>query len=173
MKKDIHFLIALLIFSLCISACQAPPAEQPVEDGSERSPNSEMTDIETAYPTEEDEIRQEPLDLDAAYPIKEEDLERLYKTWEITAYFEDGIVQDPAITALRFQADGTYETTTENGVSTGDWIHSLSSIEANLILTNEAGEALTYQIIDLEETLLILLSWQEGIQIEYQFQPAD
>ena len=177
MKKLFHLLIALLTLSLLLVACQASPAEQPTEDNSEPSAEqpagADTAGIETAYPAEEGQAVQAPPDMDLAYRVTEEDLGLLQKTWEATQYLEDGMDQDPVVQTLQFNADGTYEMTTESGIKTGIWTARLSSLESLLILTDDAGVSQTHEIIELEENLLILQSWRETIQIEQQFQPVE
>lgn len=177
MKKHLRIVFGLAIFGLMLTACQTPPEDLPAANDPQRSldeaPDQENADIETAYPAEEGQAVQETLDMDAAYPVTEEDLELLHKTWETTVYSEDGIIQEPTVITLRFNADGTYEMTTESGMTAGDWTARLSTLESLLILTDDTGESQTYEIIELEENLLILQSWRETIQIEQQLQPAE
>ena len=177
MKKHYQLLIALLLFSLVLGACQTPPADQTTEEDSERSaeqtPGSDSAEIETAYPAGEGQAVQGPADIDLAYPVTEEDLELLHKTWETTMVLEDGIVQDPIVQTLQFNADGTYEMTTESDTNTGNWTARLSTQESVIILTEDTGETQTFEIIELTENLLILQSWRETIQVEQQFQPAE
>lgn len=177
MKKHTHLLIALLILSLFLGACQAGPSDQTAEENSERSTEqtsgSDAAEIETAYPAEEDQAVQATPDMDEAYPITDEDLEMLHKTWETTMVLEDGIVQDPIVQTLQFNADGTYEMTTESDTNTGNWTARLSTQESVIILTEDTGETQTFEIIELTENLLILQSWRETIQVEQQFQPAE
>ena len=86
---------------------------------------------------------------------------------------EDGIVQDPIVQTLQFNADGTYEMTTESDTNTGNWTARLSTQESVIILTEDTGETQTFEIIELTENLLILQSWRETIQVEQQFQPVE
>ena len=164
MKKSLPIVIALIILFLVLSACRSSTDEIPVQ---------ETTELETAYPSEDNESIEEAPDLDSAYPITQEDLELLYLTWNLSAYSEDGIVQDPMVKSLRFNADGNYEMTTENGSTMGNWTARLFAMESTLSLNSDSGETLTFEIVDLEEALLKLRSWRENVQIEEQFQPLD
>lgn len=173
MKKYRQLLIAIFLFSLFLSACRVQPTDRSTQDDSERSADTDTIAAETAYPAGEYKTVQETMAVDAAYPIKEEDLDLLYKTWESSAYLEDGSEQNPKILTLRFSADGAYEMTTDSGTITGEWTPRLSSLDSNLILKNKAGNTQNYEIIKLEESLLILQYWQENVQIEQQFQPVN
>jgi len=170
MKKNSLILITVLLFSIILGGCQATPADQAPEDSTELSQASK---IETAYPAEEETTAQESTVIDAAYPITEADLEHLLQIWETTLYTEDGIVQDPAVKSLQFNADGTYELTSPNETISGEWTARLSTLESLIILTDSSGDSQTYEIIELEENQLILQSWRETILIEQQFEIAD
>jgi len=164
MKKSLPIVIALIILFLLLTACRSSLNEIPVQ---------ETAELEAAYPSENYESVQNSPDLDSAYPITQEDLELLYRTWNLSVYSEDGIVQDPMVKTLRFNADGSYEMSTENGSTMGNWTARLFAMESTLSLNSDAGETLTFEIVDLEEALLKLRSWRENVQIEEQFQPLD
>jgi hypothetical protein len=163
-NKTTHLWIIMALLSLIFVACQSPVEETPL-------PEAAALDI--AYPAEDEIIPQDPIEMDAAYPITEEDLQLLHRTWDLSVYSEDGIVQTPLVKTLRFGADGSYEMITESGTSRGNWTASLFAIESTLILDDDSGETLTFTIVDLEEALLNLRSWRENVQIEEQFSPAD
>ncbi len=172
MKTNSHILVMLLLFSLLLGACQSSQVDPSAEDGSDRSPES-IPDEDTAYPVEEEPDAPDPTAVDAAYPITEAELDLLHKTWESTVYTEDGIVQDPHVKTLQFNADGTYTMTTDSETTSGEWTARLSLLESKIILTDNTGNVQTYEMITLEENQLILQSWRETIQIEQQFQPAE
>jgi len=177
MEKHLRILFGLLIFGLMLTACQPPPEELPAANDPQRSleevPDQENAELETAYPAEESQAAQETLDMDTAYPVTEEDLALLQKTWETTVYSENGIIQEPTVINLRFNANGTFEIMTASGTTAGDWTARLSTLESLLILTDNTGESQIHEIIELEENLLILQSWRETIQIEQQFQAVE
>lgn len=161
--KILKIFAVLALCSLTIIACQ-PTAEE--------TPLQETAEIETAYPAEE-ATAQNPIEMEEAYPITEEDLQLLHRTWDLSVYSEDGIIQEPKVKTLRFNADGSYEMVTESGTTTGNWTAMLFAQESTLILNSDDGEAMSLEIVDLEEALLNLKSWRENVQIEEQYVPAD
>lgn len=183
MKENLRILFGLVIIGLMLTACQVPPESQPAANDPERSleeaPDQENAMFETAYPAEEDAPVQTTPEVDAAYPITEEDLSLLSKAWQLSAYYEDGVVQGLMVKTLKFNPDGSYEmaaeseTNTSSGTTTGSWTTRLTAIESTLILNDSSGETLTFEILKLEEALLILQSWRENIQIEEQFEPVN
>jgi len=164
MKKHLQLWIVLVFFSLVLAACQSAPEDAPAQ---------ETAEIDTSYPAVEDVPVQNSPDLDAAYPITEEDLDLLFRTWDLSVYLEDGVAQDTKDKTLQFYSDGSYEMITESGTTTGDWSTRLFAVGSTLILNSDSGETLTFDIVELEESKLILQSWQENVQIEEQYQPAD
>ena len=164
MKKTLPIVIALIFLCMVLTSCRSSTNETPVQ---------ETAELETAYPSKDNESIEDAPDLDSAYPIKQEELDLLHRTWDLSVYSEDGIVQDPMVKTLRFNADGSYEMITENGSTMGNWTARLFAMESTLILNSDAGETLTFEIVNLEEALLNLRSWRESVQIEEHFQPLD
>lgn len=179
MKFRFSSFIILVMFVLAMTACQANqngPEETQVPDGDEVN----QAENESAYPAGESGEESYPVQEfipvftgNDAYPITEEDLQLLLRTWSRSAYSEDGILQDPGVKTLRFNADGSYEITTEEGTKTGDWTAGLTSIESTLILDPGTDEMLTFEIVNLQEALLNLRSTRDDITIEEEYLPAD
>jgi hypothetical protein len=179
-KKFTNLCLVMVLLSLILVACQAPVEENSLQETAvieSAYPAEEVRiqkppELETAYPIEEAPVEQTP-ELDAAYPITENDLQLLHKTWALSVYSEDGIVHEPKAKTLTFGADGSYEMVTESGSTAGNWTARLFASQSTLVLDDNAGKVLTFEIIDLDEALLNLRSWRENVQIDEQFSPAD
>ena len=189
MKKKFFSFFLLVLLIIGMSACQSDqteeesPQPQPsnteMQTGNESEPISEATqaqptDIETGYPIGESSPTKVPLQPagESAYPISQEDLQLLFHTWSLTNVLIDAVSQDTAYKTIKFNADGTYEMTTDEGTQTGQWRTRLTAVESKLILESEAGMIL-YEIIDLTQSVLNLRMAQEEQQIDEQYLPAD
>jgi len=171
MKRRISSWTILLLLLLALIACQAnqpaPALNEQLADNPAYLAGAESGD--GAYPAPEIAISLG----DEAYPINEQDLELLIRTWTLSTYAENDVIKDPAIKTLTFNADGTYELTTEMGTTTGNWTAQLMAVEATLILDIGTEQVATFEIVDLTEVLLNLRSMREGIQIDEQYLPAE
>ena len=189
MKKNFFSFLFLVLLIIGMSACQSDqteeesPQPQPsnteMQTGNESEPISEATqaqptDIETGYPIGESlptKVQLQPAG-ESAYPVTQEDLQMLYHTWSLTNYFVDEVSQETGQKTIIFNADGTYEMTTDEGTQTGQWRTRLMAVESKLILESEAGVT-TYEILDLTSSALNLRMTQEEQQIDEQYLPAD
>lgn len=179
MKIRFSSFIVLVMLVLAMTACQSnrnAPEETQVTGNDE----GVQAENELADPAGGSEAESYPVQEfipiftgDEAYPISEEDLQLLLRTWSRAAYLEDGLLQDPGVKTLRFNADGSYEIVTEDGVRTGNWTAGLTAIESTLILDPGTEEVLTFEIVNLQEALLNLRSMRENIIIEEEYLPAE
>lgn len=179
MKIRFSAFIILFMLILVLTACQGnqnKPEETQAPNGDEDVQN----ETGSAYPAGESGAESYPVQEfiplfsgDEAYPINEEDLQLLLRTWSRAAYSEDGLLQEPGVKTLRFDADGSYEIVTEEGTETGNWTAGLTAIESTLILDPGTDEMLTFEIVNLQEALLNLRSMREDITIEEEYLPAE
>ena len=179
MKIRFSSLLILIVVVLALTACQANANDR----GATQAPNGEegvQTENGSAYPAGESGEESYPVqefipifNSDDAYPVSEEDLQLLLRTWSRSAYSENGILQDPALKTLRFNADGSYEIVTEEGTRTGNWTAGLTAVESTLILDTGTDEVLTFEIVNLQEALLNLRSMREDITLEEEYLPAE
>jgi hypothetical protein len=167
MKRRISSWTILFLLLLALAACQAnkpaPALNEQPSDNPAYPAGAESG--EEAYPIPEIAISLG----DEAYPINEQDLELLIRTWTLSTYAENDVIKDPAIKTLTFNADGTYELTTEKETTTGNWTAQLMAVEATLILDPGTEQVVIFEIVDLTEALLNLRSFQEGVQIDEQY----
>jgi len=175
MKTRTTLYILLFLLALTITACRA---EDPVEEVEEAflPIHTEAETGEDAYPAEEaaypiDEVLS-PFE-EVAYPITEADLAWLLQTWQLTAYAEDGVGQDPPDKTITFNADGSYGMTTGSMQETGTWTTVLLAVESTLILTNDAGESQYYEITELNQNELNLRSQVGNLIVEEEYMPTD
>ncbi|MEA3326911.1 MAG: hypothetical protein U9R53_06325 [Chloroflexota bacterium] len=171
MKKKFAILIIFILLTAVLAACKA--TQTPVEvksppETNDAYPIPETDQVDQAYPVEQFV----PL-LEAAYPITEEDLQQLIRTWSLTNYSENDVNQAAPAKTIRFCTDGSYELTTGSETISGIWTTRLNSIESILILDPDSDHALTFDILDLNDSHLHLRSLQEGIQIDEEYQPAN
>jgi len=174
--------IIISILILGLSACQSNTEETqtvilPMIEG---QGENEADPVEDAYPLDEPEpvegaypLGENPPSGTSAYPILEENLQFLIQTWALVNYAENSVVQEPQEKTMTINADGSYEMTTSEGQMSGAWRTQVVDSNATLTLNPDNGEALTYDIIDLNETLLNLRSWREDVQIDELFLPAE
>lgn len=173
-------LILLLLMGLVLAACQR--AEEPIQElcpvdelGEEQGEDClttppELESEEAAYPIEEFAF----VDVDeAAYPITQADLSVLLKTWHLTAYTKDGQDIKPPFRYLTFYDDGTYAIATEPDLITGNWTSFLSMVESALVFDPGTEREARYQIIDMDEAVLNLRSWQGVVQIDEGYEPDE
>lgn len=175
MKTRTITIILVCLLALTLTACRA---DEPVEeiDQAYLPITTEAETAEDAYPAGEDaypigEVFV-PIE-EAAYPITEADLAWLLGTWRLATYAEDGVNQAPPIKTLTFNADGSYNITTESEQETGIWTTMLLAVESTLILNREDGEIDYYQIIDLGENELNLRTQRGNQQIDEGYLPAE
>ena len=164
MKRKI-ILTLLLIIPLALSACRSG-TNVIEEEGAYPDPDS--TDIDQAYPVEEKLPGGE-----TAYPITEADREILMRTWSLVTLLENNTLQNVQPQTLQFNPDGTYTLTIEKEDESGAWTANLSGNEPDLSFYPETGDPSTSLIIELNETLLHLRSWQENVQIDTMYLPAE
>lgn len=190
MKTKISFLLLLSLLVLGLAACQTDQSEvqnpqpqatstdMPAESESE-SPAAEPTqeqpaNVESGYPapeTQPTKPESQPAG-ESAYPVTQEDLQLLFHTWSLTNYFVDEVSQDTGLKTIKFNPDGSYELTTDEGSQSGQWRTQLSAVQSKLIFESEAG-ATTYEIVDLTPSALNLRTTQDNQQIDEQYLPAD
>jgi hypothetical protein len=176
------FWIIVSILILGLSACQSKTEETqtvilPMIEG---QGENDADPAEDAYPLDEPEpvegaypLGENPPSGASAYPIVEENLQFLIQTWTLANYAENGVVQELQEKSLTINADGSYEMTTSEGRMSGEWRSQVDGTNATLTLNPDNGEALTYEIIDINETLLNLRFWREDVQIDELFLPAE
>lgn len=174
MKTKISSLILIVFVLFGMTACQSDQNE--VETTQPQATNTEVptVEVESGYPVSESTpTKAEPQsDVESAYPVTEDDLQMLYHTWSLTGYFVDEVSQGAARQTIKFNADGTYEITTDETFTTGQWRTRLTAVDSLLILESEEGVK-TYEIIDLSSSALNLRSTQDNMQIDEQYLPAD
>ena len=189
MKNNFFSTLLLVLLIIGMTACQSnqpedeSPQPQPsnteMQTGNESEPVSEATqvqptEVESGYPIGESSptmVQLQPAG-ESAYPISQEDLQLLFHTWSLTNVLIDKVSQDAAYKTIKFNADGTYEMTTDEGTQIGQWRARLTAVESNLILESEAG-MITYEMIDLTQSVLNLRMTQVDQQIDEQYLPAD
>lgn len=188
MKTKILSIVLLVLLILGMSACQRDEFEdespQPQESNTEIPSESESdsdtednqkpTEVDSGYPVVETtptKAQSQPAG-ESAYPVTQEDLQMLYHTWSLTKVFVDEVSQEAGQKTIKFNADGTYEMTTDEGTQTGQWRTRLMAVESKLILESEAG-VITYEIMDLTPSALNLRMTQDKQQIDEQYLPAD
>ncbi len=169
--------IIICLLTLALSACQSDqfpeevcPIDETTGEYDERcAPTSSELEAQDAYPLDDNFIPT----LELAYPITEEDLTLLLREWRLTIYAEDGNPSNPSYKNLTFNADGSYNITTETELEQGTWTAFLRAVESTLILDPGTGITVRYQIIDLEENILNLRTWRGNIQIDEEYLPTD
>jgi len=177
MKNHVLLWIILSILIISFTACQAsqPGSEEPPSpgdiQGDGNNPDDPFSPSEDAYPLTDEVPPQLEVVPESAYPITTEDLQVLYKTWVRSAYYENGSAKGAEELTLTFNPDNTYTRTLSNVTISGEWSASLWAVESMLIFKPTAQDLFTYQIQTLEETNLVLISYQEGMQIEEHFVP--
>ena len=190
MKNKVFIIICLVLLIFGMTACQRDESgvesPQPQENNtlvpteSESEPVTEdnqeqATEVEFGYPVEETTPTkaESQSEIESAYPVTQEDLQMLYHTWSLTNYFVDEISQEAGIKTIKFNADGTYEMTTDEGSQTGQWRTRLMASESTLILEPDEGIKTTYEIVDITQAVLNLRMFQDNMQIDEQYLPAD
>ena len=189
MKTKILSIIFLVLLIFGMSACQRNETEdespQPLESNTEIPSESEAdsdvednqeqpTEVDSGYPimeTTPTKVQSQPAG-ESAYPVTQEDIQMLYHTWSLTNYFVDEVSQETGQKTIKFDADGTYEMTTDEGTQTGQWRTRLMAVESKLILESEEGVT-TYEILDLTPSALNLRMTEDNQQIDEQYLPAD
>ena len=175
MKTRTTLCILVCLMALIITACRA---DDPIEEGKEAylPIYTEAETGEDAYPAADEAYPVEefflPID-ESAYPITESDLGWLLRTWRLSTYAENGVDLAPPNKTLAFNADGSYSMTTGSEQDTGTWTTILMAVESSLILTSDTGEIQYYQIIELDESELILRTQLGNLQIDEAYLPAD
>lgn len=164
MKQKIALTISI-IFVLALSACRSGTNDS--EEGL-AYPDPVSSSMEKGYPVEEKQATGE-----SAYPITEANREILMKTWSLVSLTENGTIQDVQPQTLLLNTDGTYTLTKEKEVESGAWTANLSGDEPSLAFYPESGDTSNCIIIELNETLLHLRSWQDNLQIDKIYLPAD
>lgn len=168
MNKKRIILIITLGLLIALAGCQQ--AEVVDEEAVLEEIPPVIDNEEQAYPVE-DEIF--PPAYEMAYPITEEDLERLMQNWTLVERWENDVQVDMPAKTIRFNPDGSFEISSDGVVTTGSWSAQLMAVESLLIL-NPGTEAMqTYQILELDESLLSLGIFQDGMYVEESYQPAD
>lgn len=162
MKRKI-ILILFLAFVTSMSACRPDVGEtEPTETN--LSGNLE----ENAYPIEE----KQPA-VESAYPITEADRESLMKSWSLVTLFENGTRQAAQPQTLQLNPDGSYSLTAEKESESGTWTAKLTENEPSLSFYPESGDPSTSIIIELNQNLLHLQSWQGNTQMDTMYLPAE
>jgi hypothetical protein len=159
--------IALLVAGLVISGC--PACQTDVVETELVEENITETIISTSYPL----MNTPAPTIQVAYPITEEDLHLIFRTWEISSLFENGVPKEPGNKRLKFNQDGTYEIVFGENVKTGYWETWLYAAESTLIFDPGSPDALYYDIMELHEDELFLHKIIDGIHIDEFYLPAD
>lgn len=163
--KTKFVLIVLLIFVLTLSACNS---DINGIDAGLANPDPASTTSDAAYPLEEKQPAAEQ-----AYPITEASLETLMKTWSLVTLTENGTRQTVKPQTLQLNTDGSYTLITEKETESGTWTAKLSENEPSLTLYPEEGDSSTSLVVELNQTLLHLRSWQENMQIDTIYLAAE
>lgn len=162
-SKWFVLLLAVLAISGC-PACQTDVVEtQPLDE------NSPGNITGTSYPL----MNTPAPTIQVAYPITEDDLQLIYRTWEITTYFENGVPLEPGNKRIKFNQDGTYETVIGENVRTGYYETWLYATESTLIFDPGSPDAQYYDIMEVHEDDLFLHTIIDGIHIDEYYLPAD
>jgi hypothetical protein len=189
MKNKFFLFLLLVLLIIGMTACQSDqtedesPQPQPsnteVQTENESEPVSEATQAqpsegETGYPVGEStptKIQSQPAG-ESAYPVSQEDLALLIHTWSLTNYLVDQESLEVESKTIKFNSDGTFEMTTDEGIQSGQWRTKLTAVESSLIFDSESG-VITYEIVDLTTSALNLRQMQGDLQIDEQYFPAD
>lgn len=170
MKRKI-IITLFVIFVMALSACRSGTektntAESNSSDISDENayPAPGSSSLDGAYPLEE----KQPVG-ESAYPITEADREILMKNWSLVTLAENGTIQEVQPQTLQLDTNGSYSLSSEKDSESGTWTAKLSENESSLTLYPEPGEPLTFVIIELNETLLHLRSWQGNTQIDRMY----
>lgn len=180
MKLNLKPFLILILLVLIFTACQSKP---PINNDEvcaidaatgeydpSCAPNIQDGAVgPDAYPSDNDVNSPStiymPIAMEA-YPITEDDLTLLFTGWRLENYAENEVMLEPPLKVLSFTSEGTYTLATETELESGTWSTVLLASDASLVLTSELGDAVRYQIIELDEEHLNLRTMRDGIQID-------
>ena len=174
MKIKSQTWLILLLLILVITACRAD--QQKDSDGETVFvPQLSSGTNDQGYPAQDDAypIQNEPVsEIESAYPISEQDLRFLNRSWFLFGYRKDGESQDPVSKTINFYGDA-FEITTEEGTQTGTWSVRINSPIPILVMDIENGNTLIYEVVNLDETNLTIQTAIDQSLIIEEYMPVD
>lgn len=158
--------ILALALSAILTGCQNAQTEVPKAGADSAYP------MDDSYPAWEPEY--DTLD-NSAYPVYPIDATQLTKVqaWvlaETRVNYQD---QTPAKKTFQFMPDASYSLTTDGVTVEGEWTVDTISGVPMLILDREADQSMSFEIVNLDSSIMTLQINQDGTLIEELYRPAN